>query len=591
MSASASAATVAELVLNRVAATPDAEAFSYPEAGAWKRVTWRQAGDDVRAIASGLRALGLADEDRAAILAGTRLEWILADLGILCAGGAVTTIYPSNTAEECAYILRDSGSAFVFVEDAKQLAKIESKRAELPGLKKAILFDGAPSGGDFAITLAELKERGKKYDAEDAARFERVARAVKKDALATLVYTSGTTGEPKGVELTHDCWVFEAEAIEKLGLLEANDNQFLWLPLSHVFGKVLVAAQLQIGFATAVDGRIDKIVDNLAVVKPTFTLGVPRIFEKVRNRVIQNAEEGGGVKRSIFRWAVAVGMAASAARQRGEQPGAWLKLKVALADKLVYSKIRQRFGGRLKYFVSGSAPLAREVSEFFDAVGVRILEGYGLTESSAASFCNRPAHYKLGTVGQPLPGIEVRIAPADGEILMRGRGIMRGYHGRADATRESLDAEGWLHTGDIGELDGEQFLKITDRKKDLIKTSGGKYVAPQALEGKLKAMCPVVSQVLVHGNNRNFVTALVTLDVDASKSLGDGESKARDVIQQAVNALNAELPSYSTLKKFAIVPEFAVESGELTASLKMKRKVIEQKHKSVLDGFYSKDKA
>jgi long-chain acyl-CoA synthetase len=593
--------TVAALVVDRIAATPDAEAFSTPAGGGqWKSSTWREAGDRIRAIAGGLRALGLADEQRVAILSGTRLEWILADLAILCAGGAATTIYPSNTPEECSYILRDSESAFVFAENGSQLAKLEAERGKLPALKKVILFEGESQGKtDWVMTLAELTERGRKYDAEDATRFEKTARAVRADSLATLVYTSGTTGEPKGVELTHDCWVYEAEAIDRLELLHPDDKQLLWLPLSHVFGKVLEAAQLRIGFSTAVDGRVDKLVENLAQVKPTFVAAVPRIFEKVRNKVVVGIEEGGGLKRTIFEWALGVGRAASEARQKGGSPSAWLKLKLAIADQLVFAKLKARFGGRMRYFISGSAPLAREVAEFFDAAGLPILEGYGLTESSAASLVNRPHKYRLGTVGLPLPGTEVRCAPEDGEVLLRGRGIMRGYKGRAEASREALD-DGWLRTGDIGEIDADGFLRITDRKKDLIKTSNGKYVAPQALEGQLKALCPYVSQVLIHGNNRNFVTALVTLDVESMRGWArdnglDGKSpvelvadpKVRALVQGFIDQLNGKLANYAAVKKFVLLAnDFSLEAGELTASLKMKRKVIEQHYRAELDGLY-----
>jgi long-chain acyl-CoA synthetase len=598
------AKTVAQLVLDRVAQTPDGEAFQWPASGGWKSVSWREAGAEVRALACGLRALGLADEERCAILAGTRMEWIYSDLAAMCAGGAVTTIYPSNTPEECAYILRDSESVFVFAENPSQLAKLESRRAEMPKLKKVILFEGEAKG-DWVMTLAQLAERGRAYDAEEPARFERTARAVKPDALATLVYTSGTTGEPKGVELTHDCWVYEAEAIDGLGLLTPSDKQLLWLPLSHVFGKVLESAQLRIGFSTAVDGRVDKLVENLAQIKPTFVAAVPRIFEKVRNKVVVGIEEGGGFKRAVFQWALSVGRAASEARQAGRAPSGWLKLKLALADKLVFGKLQARFGGRMRYFISGSAPLAREVAEFFDAAGLPILEGYGLTESSAASLVNRPDKYRLGTVGLPLPGTEVRVAPEDGEILLRSRGIMRGYKGRADATKEAIDGDGgWLRTGDIGEIDADGFLRITDRKKDLIKTSNGKYVAPQALEGQLKAISPYVSQVLVHGNNRNFVTALITLDGESLKGwaeeqgLGEqspeqlaAEPRVRALVQSAIEQLNTKLANYAAIKKFTLLKsDFTQESGELTASLKMKRKVIEQHFKSELDSLYAERK-
>jgi long-chain acyl-CoA synthetase len=560
----------------------------------WKSLTWAETGARVRAISGGLRALGLKDEARAAILSGTRVEWILADLGILCAGGATTTIYPSSLAEDCAYILKDSGSRVCFAENAGQVAKLKEVRGNLPHLEKVIVFDGE-GDGDWVMTLAELEKKSEL----DEKQFTEQARAVKGDALATLIYTSGTTGQPKGVELVHDAWAFEGEALEKLQILSIDDVQFLWLPLAHSFGKVLEATQLRIGFATAIDGRVDKIVENLPQVKPTFVAAVPRIFEKVHNRVVLMASEGSALKKRLFGWAIGVGKERGRRKRAKESVPFTLSLAHAIADKLVLSKVRARFGGRLRFFVSGSAALAREVAEFFEACGVTILEGYGLTETSAGAFINRPGNVRLGTVGQPLPGMEVKIAPEDGEILLKGRNVMRGYHGMAEATKETLDG-GWLRTGDIGELSDDGFLKITDRKKDLIKTSGGKYVAPQAIEGQLKAASPYVSQVLVHGNNRNYVTALVTLDDDAIKKWaeanGQGGKSTADLakttevnalIQQGVDAINQHLASYESVKKFALLPaDFTLEAGELTPSLKLKRKVIEQKHKALLDGFY-----
>ena len=476
------------------------------------------------------------------------------------------------------------------------------KRAELPEVKQVIVIEGQPEDaqGGWVISFEELMKRGREYDKANPGKYEAVARAVKPESLATLIYTSGTTGLPKGVELTHDCWLFESQCIEDIHLIHPEDKQYLWLPLSHVFGKVLEVAQLQIGFCTAVDGRIDKLVANLAEVKPTFVAAVPRIFEKVHNVVVQKAKEGGALKWRIFRWAIGVGKQVSKLKQAGKEPGLLLSLQNGIADKLVFGKIKARFGGRLRFFVSGSAPLSRELTEFFHAAGILICEGYGLTESSAASFVNRPEKYRFGTVGVPLPGIEIKLAPEDSEILMRGRGIMRGYHNLPDATRESLDSEGWLHTGDIGVLQPEGFLQITDRKKDLIKTSGGKYVAPQAVEGQLKVLCPYLSQVVVHGNNRNYCSALVTVDEESIKKWGRenglGEmpyadltknEKVRALIGGYVDSLNKKLPSYETIKKFAILPaDLSLEAGELTPSLKVKRKVVEQKYQQVLDGFY-----
>jgi long-chain acyl-CoA synthetase len=595
------ARSVADLFLQRIGASPDGEAFQFPAGDGWKSLKWREVGDRVRTIAAGLRALGLADEERCSILSGTRLEWILIDFGILCAGGATTTIYPSSTADECAYILKDSDSRFAFVENDKQVAKLVAKRAELPSLKNVIVVDGEGGHDGWVVAWRDLEQRGEARHKEKPNEFEEVARAVKPESLATLIYTSGTTGQPKGVELTHDCWVYEGKAIEEMGLLKPEDLQYLWLPLSHSFGKVLEAGQLQVGFTTAVDGRMDKLVENLAVVKPTFVAAVPRVFEKVHNKVVTGARDGGGMKLAIFRWAMGVGREVSALRQKGQEPGGFLGLKYKIADSLVFSKLRARFGGRVRFFISGSAPLARDLSEFFHAAGILVLEGYGLTETSAGSFVNRPDKFRFGTVGVPFNGTEVKIAKEDGEILLKGRGIMRGYRGLPDATRETKDDDGWLHTGDIGEVDPDGFLRITDRKKDLIKTSGGKYVAPQALEGKLKAICPYLSQVLVHGNNRNFCTALVTLDEEAAKKwgrdngLGDlaiadlaKHAKVIELIQGYFNQLNKELPSYESIKKFAILPaDLSQEAGDLTPSLKVKRKVVEQKNKELLDGFYA----
>ncbi len=592
--------TIPELFLDRLRKTPEQIAFQTPEAKGWRDWSWRQVGDRVQDISMGLRALGLQDEQRCAIASGTRLDWVLADLGILCAGGATTTIYPSTTPEDTAYILEDSGSVFVFAEDQAQLEKLRSRRGELRSVKKVILFEPTPAGDDWVISLAELEALGRKAHQADPAAYERHARAVRKDSLSVLVYTSGTTGRPKGVELVHDCWVYEAEAIEQINLLRPDDVQYLWLPLSHVFGKVLEVAQIRSGFRTAIDGRVEKLVENLAQVKPTFVCAVPRIFEKVHNRVVTQAKAGGPVKFGIFRWAFKVGLEVSRAKEAGKPVGALLAAQYAVADKLVFTKLKERFGGKLRMFVSGSAPLAGELAEFFHAAGILVLEGYGLTESSAFTCVNRDTRFRFGTVGIPAPGTEVKIAESDGEILIRGRGVMRGYHHLPEATSEALDQEGWLHTGDIGVIE-DGFVRITDRKKDLIKTSGGKYVSPSAIEGKLKALCPFVSQVLVHGNNRNYCSALITLDEEAVKAWAQqqglpamgyeelsGHERVKKLVAEYVGQLNATLANYETVKKWALLPrDLTLEAGDLTPSLKVKRKVVEEKYRPVLEGFYS----
>lgn len=590
--------SVPQMLLRRVAKTPDREAYLRPVPDGWESLTWREVGDRVRAIACGLRELGLEDEERASILASTRLEWILADLGILSAGGATTTIYPSTTTPDALFILQDSDTRFLFAENPEQAERIARERSKVPGLKAIVLLEGEAATDGFVLTTEALMEKGRAWDAANPGRFEALVEAVRPDALATLMYTSGTTGRPKGVELTHDCWVYEAEGIDALGLLTEDDRQFLWLPLAHSFGKVLEAAQLRIGFSTAVDGRVEKIVENLGQVRPTFVAAVPRIFEKIYNKIVGGAKEAGGAKWAVFSWAVGVGREVSKLRLAGKEPAGLLALKHKVAHKLVFSKLHALFGGRLRFFISGSAPLAKALGEFFHAAGVLIAEGYGLTETSAASCVNTFEHLRFGTVGHPLPGTQVKIAE-DGEILVKGRGVMRGYRNLPEQTAEALDADGWLHTGDIGHVE-DGFVKITDRKKDLIKTSAGKYVAPQMLERKLAVACPYVSHSLAHGDNRNFVSMLVALDPEAitkwaaAHGLGGkpyaevvASKEVRDLIAPYIDEVNEDVASWEQVRKWTILPaDLTLETGDLTPSMKLKRKDVERKYRATLDGFY-----
>jgi long-chain acyl-CoA synthetase len=591
--------SIPDMFLHRVRSTPDSEAFLSPKNGGWARLSWGEVGADVRDIAMGLMDLGVALEDRVAILAGTRVEWLLADIGVMCAGGATTTIYPSNTAEECAFIIADSGSRVVFAEDQAAVEKLVSARAEMPALERVVVFDGHGGEDGWVITLDALRALGQEAYKADSEAYEARARSVKAEHLATLIYTSGTTGRPKGVELLHDCWVFEAEAMETMGTMAATDRQLLFLPMAHVFAKLLGVAIIKMGIPTAIDGSIDRLVENMGVVRPTFMAAVPRVFEKVYNKVLTGAHDAGGLKLRIFRWSMAQGYAVSKLRQAGEEPWGLLSLKHAIADRLVFSKLRNTFGGQIRFFISGGAPLSRDIAEFFHAAGIHILEGYGLTESCAASFVNTPGAFKFGTVGPPLQGVEYRLDAADGEILIKGRGVMRGYRNQPELTAEVLE-DGWLRTGDIGEVTEEGYLRITDRKKDLIKTSGGKYVAPQKLENKLKSMSTLVSQVLVHGNTRNFCTALVTLNEEeiakwaednglggtAMASLAHHKD-VRALIDPLIDTLNADLARYETIKKYAILDaDFSQEAGDLTPTMKVKRRVVEAKYKDVLDGFY-----
>ncbi|MFJ1731951.1 AMP-dependent synthetase/ligase [Streptomyces sp. NPDC088254] len=609
--------SVAGLFLERVSATPDAEAYRYPVPAVsgqgpddWKSLSWARTAERVYAIAAGLIELGVQPEQRVALASSTRIEWILADLGIMCAGAATTTIYPQTNAEESAFILSDSSSRVLIAEDAAQLAKAVEKRSELPELTHVVVVDAAGlesvDTGGWILTLDELEKRGAARLQQEPELIKERVGAIAKDQLATLIYTSGTTGRPKGVRLPHDNWSYMAKAIAATGLVSAEDVQYLWLPLAHVFGKVLTSGQIEVGHVTAVDGRVDKIIENLPVVQPTYMAAVPRIFEKVYNGIATKARAGGGAKYKIFQWAAEVAREyAKVAQDNFRRTGTasvpfGLGAKHKVADALVYSKIREAFGGNLRACVSGSAALSPEIGYFFSGAGVHILEGYGLTESSAASFVNPGEAYRTGTVGKPLPGTEVRIAE-DGEILLRGPGIMEGYHGLPEKTAEVLEADGWFHTGDIGELSADGYLRITDRKKDLIKTSGGKYIAPAEVEGQFKAVCPYVSNILVHGADRNFCTALIALDEPSILGWAEenglaGKSYAEVVaapatvslVQGYVEQLNQGLQKWQTIKKFRLLPrDLDVEHGEITPSLKLKRPVVEREYKHLIDEMYA----
>ena len=593
------ARSVAHLFVDRVAKTPNAEAYRFPRGAGWESVTWVQTDARVRQMAAGLVALGVESEQRVALASSTRYEWVIADLAVMLAGAATTTIYPTTSESDVTYIARDSQSRVVFAEDDAQIAKFRANRSELPDVVKVVTFDGT-ADDDWVISLADLEKLGAAHLAKMPAVVDDRIAAIEPQHLATLIYTSGTTGRPKGVRLSHDAWTYEAASIDAIHILTQDDLQYLWLPLAHVFGKVLLTLPLQMGFPTAVDGRVDKIVENLAVVAPTFMGAAPRIFEKAYGRIATTVSAESGVKAKLFAWAIGVGHQVSDLRAVGRTPSGLLAAQYALADKLVLHKVRARFGGRIRFFISGSAALNRDVAKWFDATGMLILEGYGLTESSAASFVNRPGAYAFGSVGWAVPGTDVRIA-ADGEVLLKGPGIMAGYHNLPEDTADSMDSEGWLHTGDIGNLDERGFLRITDRKKDLFKTSGGKYVAPSVIESIFKGVCPYASQLIVHGDGRNFVSALITLDPDAMTGWAAENAMAdasyaevvtspavHRMVQGYVDELNAKLNPWETIKKFVILPrDLSIEDGDLTPSMKLKRRVVADKFKNELDSLYS----
>ncbi|MET8429741.1 long-chain fatty acid--CoA ligase [Nocardia sp. NPDC004860] len=592
------ASSVAQMLVDRIAETPGAEAFRFLDGEGWTSVSWKQFGDRVDILAAGLIALGIQAEERVALASSTRYEWVLADFAVMCAGAATTTVYPTTNAPGVAFIVANSGSRIVVAEDQAQVDKLIEHRAELPDVQKVVIFDGE-GDGDWVITLDNLEELGYRLLAESPDAVADRIRGIRPEHLSSIMYTSGTTGTPKGVRLPHSAWTYSAAAIDALNALRPDDLNFLWLPLSHAFGKVMLALSPLIGFPTVIDGRVDKIVDNLVILHPTIVAAAPRIFEKAHARIEGTMAEEGGIKKKLFDWAVGVGLRVSRARQAGRYPSLLVSLQHKVADRLVLSKVRERFGGRLRFFVSAAAPLDRDVAQWFDAIGIIVLEGYGLTETAAASFINRPDAYRFGTVGKPFPGTEVEIAE-DGEILLRSPGVMSGYHNRPEATAEALDADGWFHTGDIGEIDAEGFLHITDRKKDLFKTSQGKYVAPSAIAATFKGMCPYAAEFIVYGETRPYCVALVGLDTQsiiewagkhglADKPLAEiaRDKKTHEVIEAYVAQLNTQLNRWEQIKKFDIIDhELSVETGDLTPSMKLRRKIVIENLADSIDALY-----
>lgn len=589
--------SIAHMFLERVAATPDAPAYRYPEGDSWIELTWSQTADRVRTIAAGLIALGVQPQGRISLASSTRIEWVLVDLAAMWAGAATTTIYPTSTQDDVRFIVNDSESGVVFAENDTLVQLLLQGRDAVPGVSKVVTFDGR-SDGDWVISLADLAELGADYLAQHPDVLDERLAQITPDALATLIYTSGTTGRPKGVLLPHSCWTYESCAVDELDILSRDDVQYLWLPLAHVFGKMLLSLAVRIGMETAVDGRPDKIVENLSVIRPTWMGAAPRIFEKVYGKVSTTVDSAGGIKAKLFHWASDNARKVSQAREDGGKVPPLLAAQHAVGDRLVLSNIRTLLGGRVRFFISGSAALNTDVARWFDGLGVPILEGYGLTETTAAAGVNLPDDNKIGTVGPPLPGTTYKIAE-DGEVLIKGGGVMAGYKDLPDATAEVL-IDGWLHTGDIGELLPSGHLKITDRKKDLFKTSNGKYVAPGALEARFKGICPYVSQLVVEGESRKFVSALITLDEESIMAWAEANGvpgdyhdvvmsqQARSMVQSYVDKLNLDLGRWEQIKRFIILPrDLTIEDGEITPSLKLKRKVVIDKYKDQLDSLYT----
>ena len=575
---------------------PDAVAYRYKQDGRWIDVTCAQTRSTVNRIGKALIAAEVARGDRVCILSNSRLEWVQADLGIASCGGVTVGIYQSNLGPDCAYIVQHCDAEVIFVEDAEQRDKILSVRADLPRLRRIVIFEGRPGQSRFVIGWNEFLQDG---DAIPDAALEERGKALGPDDLASLVYTSGTTGVPKGVMITHGNLVFTVDSICQCLTMDKGWGTLGFLPLAHVYARLITYCCLRQTVTMAFAEHFTKIPENLREVRPHFVACVPRVYEKFHAKVLSGAEAAGGLKARLFKWSVGIGLRAATLELANKRVPALLAVKRAIADKLVLSKIRAAFGGRLVYGVSGAAPLNPEIARFFHACGILILEGIGMTENSSFSNVNRIDDNRFGTVGKIGPGIEMKIAE-DGEVLFRGPNVMKGYYKNPEATAETIDDDGWLLSGDIGEIDPDGFLRITDRKKDLIITAGGKNVAPQLIEGILRTS-RFISQAVACGDRRKFISALITLDVENvaawAASNGKGslseEQLATDadvnlLVKEEIDRLNSQLASYESVKKFHVLPrDFSIEEGELTPSLKIKRKVVGERYEREIAEMYS----
>ncbi len=566
--------------------------------GEYRPISTAELVDQVRRVSRALEHLGVGRGDRVALMADNGPHWPTVDFASLCLGAATVPIYPTVLADQAAYIAQDSGSKVVFVHDRGQLDGFLAHRGELPELKKLVLIGGS-SGGDPEIVTSwdDFVELG--ADAEPD-RFESRARAVEPDDLASLVYTSGTTGKPKGVMLTHGNFVSNIVTAMSLVDFRPDQTSLSFLPLAHVFERMIDFCYFYKGVSIAYAESVQSVAANMMEVRPHVFVSVPRVYEKFYAKVQDGVAAGSPLKQKLFRWAEGVGREALPYRLRGEEPGGLLGLQLAVANGLVFRKIRERLGGRFEYAVSGGAPLGRDLAEFFWSMGIEIYEGYGLTETSPVISVNHPGRARLGTVGPIIPGIEVKIAE-DGEILTRGPHIMKGYFNKPEATAEVIDAEGWFHTGDIGEIDADGFLRITDRKKEIIVNAYGKNVAPAPIENTLKTS-RYVSQAVIIGDQRKFLSALIVPDFEALQSWAKQHGKAgashdelaadpelRALIQRDVDGVNQELASYEKIVAWTLLPaEFTLEGGELTPTQKIKRRVIHDKYQQEIESMYAK---
>ncbi len=584
-----SSRTVAALWREAVSEPRTRPAYLVERDDGWQQVSWQETARRVDELANGMLSLGIRRGDPVAILGRTTLDWVLVDLALALVGGIGVPIYPNSSSDECRYILDHSGAVGIFVDEAVRPPALERAGK----LTYVVPFD----------ELDRLAEDGRRYAAERPGALDEASGALDENDVFTYQYTSGTTGPPKACVVQHRSYVEMTRAAARLpGLIEGEEVVLLFLPLAHNFGRLLHLAGVHVGFTTALLSDPLRVRDVLAEVRPTLLPSVPRLYEKMQAAVQEQFAEARGVRRRLVAWALDVGYRASPYKQRGAALPPALALQHRVAHRIVYSRVKERLGGRLRAAISGGAPLAKEVGEFFLALDIPILEGYGQSECTTACTVNLPGRIKFGTVGRPFPGFEVRTAD-DGEILVRGETVFAGYLNDEEATRQTLDADGWLHTGDVGWFDPDGFLTLTDRKKDIIVTAGGKNVSPQNLESALKGI-PLVSQALVVGDRRPYVAALLTLDEDeAGKWAKQRErtidvealstsSELRDELQTAVDHVNDRLARFEQIKRFAVLPrDFSADEGEVTPTLKLRRRVSERHFAAEIERLYGGDSA
>ena len=584
--------TLADLLPLSAKLYGDHPAMRFKRDGQWASRNFNEVLETVRSLSLGLIGLGVEKGDKVSILANTRPEWTYFDFAALSAGAVVVPIYQTNSPEECQYVLENSDAKVVVVEDDEQLEKIRAVRDQLPLLEHVVRMTGS---SEDAISLEDLANKGAE---RDAAEWEERWKSVGPEDICTFIYTSGTTGPPKGCIISHGNYRAMLDMVNETSVIEEEDLTYLYLPLAHSFALLIQLGSFDLG-ATIAYWECDpvKILPNLVELKPTYFPSVPRIFEKIYTAASSGIEKEGGLKKAVFNWSIEVGKKMRATERAGRKPGFLLRKQYEFADKQVLSKIRGLFGGNLRLAVSGAAPINPDILSFFDAAGVLVLEGWGMTETSTAATVSRPDDFKVGTIGKPFPGCEIRIAE-DGEILVKGPNVFQGYYKNEEATREAI-VDGWLHTGDIGEIDSEGFIKITGRKKDIIITAGGKNITPANLENEIKQH-PLVSQCVVVGDRKPYLVALVTLDpedaVAYAKEHGLPEepeqlAKNQDVlkaIEDHVATINRKFARVEQVKKVAILPrDLSQESGELTPTLKVKRAVVASKHEHEIEQLYA----